>query len=121
MDGSGLRNMRRQRLITFAVVCVLVLIINTPGPLFAIGEYNGVWAGPETVTVPGYGSATETTGTVIYQEDQNTLYFFDPLFGAIQLIKSGSSGSFPHQFGRLSKVIKHILPKFRSLFIAQVI
>jgi hypothetical protein len=55
---------------------------------FGVGEYDGVWLGPETVNVPGYGSITETTGTVIYQKDQNTFSFWDSLFGSVDLIRS---------------------------------
>lgn len=84
--------MKKKSLSKMAIVflSLLILIINLPGIVFALGEYNGVWLGPETVTVPNYGSETEITGTVVYQEDQNTLNFWDPLFGSVDLIRSGN-------------------------------
>jgi hypothetical protein len=88
-------NTRSRQLITFALVGLLVLVINRPAPLFAIGEYDGFWSGPETVTVPGYGTETFTTGTLIYQEDQSTLYLMEPEIGTIQLIKSGGQWVLP--------------------------
>lgn len=88
-------NKKSRPLITFALVCLFVLIINTPVSLFAIGEYNGVWIGPENVTIPGYGIITETTATVIYQESENTLYFYDSMFGAIELAKYGAQWVLP--------------------------
>ena len=95
MDGRGSMNKRNRHLLTFAFVFVLVSLINTPASVFAIGEYDGLWVGPETITLPGYGSLTETTGTIIYQEEQNELYFFDSLFGTIQLIKSNNQWILP--------------------------
>lgn len=95
MKGRDLINNRSRQLITFWLVVLLVLIINKPVSLFAIGEYNGLWVGPETITVPGYGSDTATTGTIVYQEDENTLYIYDFLFGAVQLAKSGSNWVLP--------------------------
>jgi len=89
-------NKRNRKLVIFALVCFLFLIINMPDSLSAAGEYNGIWVGPETVTVPAYGvTITETTGTVFYQENDNALHFFDPLFGAVPLVKSGSKWILP--------------------------
>lgn len=84
-----------RHLLTFVFVFALVSLINTPASVFALGEYDGVWVGPETITIPGEGTSTETTGTLIYQEDQNTLYFFDPLFGSIPLIRSDAQWVLP--------------------------
>lgn len=81
--------------ITIIILSVLVLLLNLPGSGFALGEYDGVWLGPETVNVPGYEPETETTGTVIYQANQNTLNFWDPLFGSVDLIKSGNQWVLP--------------------------
>ncbi len=72
------------------VLSVWVLIINIPGTVFALGEYDGVWAGSETINVPDYGLMTETTGTVIYQENLNTLNFWDSEFGSVDLIRFGN-------------------------------
>lgn len=80
---------------TIIFLSLWILIINLSGIVFAAGEYDGVWLGPETITVPSYGLVTETTGTVIYQEDQNTLNFWDPMFGAVNLTKSGTQWILP--------------------------
>jgi hypothetical protein len=85
---------RRKQIITFTSACLFVLIINMPVSLFALGEYNGIWVGPENVNV-GNESITITTGTVIYQENEDTLHFFDPLFGAVQLAKSDGQWVLP--------------------------
>jgi PKD repeat protein len=81
--------------VAVVIVSLLISIINLPGSVFAMGEYDGVWLGSETINVPSYGSMTETTGTVIYQEDQNTLNFWDPMFGSVDLVRSGSQWVLP--------------------------
>ena len=89
-----MNNVSRQFL-SFSLVILLVLIINKPVSLFASGEYDGLWVGPETITIPGYGSETIENGTIIYQQDGNSVHFFDPLFGAVQLVKSGANWVLP--------------------------
>lgn len=89
--------MKKQSIFRMAIVSLSfwTLIISLPGAAFATGEYNGVWLGPETVNVPNYGSTTEITGTVVYQQDQDTLNFWDPLFGSIDLKRSGNQWVLP--------------------------
>jgi hypothetical protein len=77
------------------LACVIAWVINAPGSVFALGEYNGVWVGVETISIPGYGSFDETTGTVIYQEDENELFIYDPLLPSLRLIRSGSRWVLP--------------------------
>ncbi len=45
--------------IAIIILSVFIFIINLPGTVFAIGEYDGVWLGMETINVPNYGSMTE--------------------------------------------------------------
>ena len=95
MVANVLMHKRKMGLIKFALVCAMVLVINTPESILAAGEYDGVWLGPMTITVPGVGTTTETTGSVFYQEDENKLHFYDFLFGTVELIKSGSQWVLP--------------------------
>ena len=95
MEARGIINKRIRQLITFALVALFVLIINKPVTLFATGEYDGVWVGSVSIDVPGVLSFTDATGTMVYQENENTLYFFDSLFGAVQLVKSGGNWVLP--------------------------
>jgi len=91
----GVMKQKTKLKVAIIIVSLLIFLINLPGTVFAIGEYDGVWLGPETINVPGYGSMTETTGTVIYQEDQNTLNFWDPMFGSVDLVRSGNQWVLP--------------------------
>lgn len=89
-----MKNITRLRVV-IATLYVWLLIINLPGTVFAIGEYDGVWVGPEVVEVSGVELINETTGTVIYQEDQDTLGFWDPMFGSVDLVRSGNQWLLP--------------------------
>ena len=80
---------------TFLLAWVAAWVILATGPAFAVGEYNGVWVGVDTVSIPGYGSFDETTGTVIYQENANELFLYDPMLPALRLIKSGTDWILP--------------------------
>jgi hypothetical protein len=80
---------------TFLLAWVAAWVIFASGPAFAVGEYNGVWVGVDTISIPGYGSFDETTGTVIYQENANELFLYDPMLPALRLIKSGSGWVLP--------------------------
>lgn len=66
-----------------------------PADVFAVGEYDGIWIGTETINIPGYGVETETTGTVVYQKDANTLSFWDELLTSVDLVRSGSTWVLP--------------------------
>ena len=70
-------------------VFIILFAINTPTSLFALGEYDGVWVGQETISAAGQ-QETVTTGTIIYQESDNTFTVFDELFGNVALHKSGN-------------------------------
>ena len=86
----------KSRYSTFALAWVAALVIFfLSGPAFAVGEYNGVWVGVDTISIPGQVSFDETTGTVIYQENENELFLYDPLLPALRLIKSGSTWILP--------------------------
>jgi hypothetical protein len=78
-----------------ALAWVVAWVIFWSGNAFAVGEYNGVWVGVDTISIPGYGSFDETTGTVIYQENANELFLYDPMLPALRLIKSGSDWVLP--------------------------
>jgi hypothetical protein len=78
-----------------ALAWVVAWVIFWSGNAFAVGEYNGVWVGVDTISIPGHGSFDETTGTVIYQENENELFLYDPLLPALRLIKSGSNWILP--------------------------
>jgi hypothetical protein len=80
---------------TFVVACAAAVVIFSVSSALAVGEYNGVWVGVDTISIPGHGSVDETTGTVIYQENENELFLYDPLLPALRLIKSGSSWILP--------------------------
>jgi PKD repeat protein len=68
----------------------------SPSPLFAIGEYDGLWVGPVTVTVSALGEQeTVTTGSLVYQEDVETLALYDDLFNVFRLKKSGNQWILP--------------------------
>ena len=89
------KSLEALQLIAFVFIFVQVSLISTADVLFAAGEHDGIWVGPETIVIPGYETIVETTGTVVYQQDQNNLYFYDSLFGAVRLIKSGNQWSLP--------------------------
>lgn len=66
-----------------------------PADVFALGEYDGIWVGTETINIPGYGVEIETTGTVVYQKDANTLSFWDEIVTSIDLVRSGNGWMLP--------------------------
>lgn len=66
----------------------------SPLPLFAIGEFDGLWIGPVTVSVLGE-QETLTTGSIVYQEDDETLALYDDLFNVFRLKKSGNEWILP--------------------------
>lgn len=80
---------------TFVVACAAAVVFFSVNSALAVGEYNGVWVGVDTISIPGHGSFDETTGTVIYQENENELFLYDPLLPALRLIKSGSNWILP--------------------------
>ena len=55
----------------------------------AIGVYDGLWIGPETINFGGY-TETFDSFTIIYQESADTLYQFDEIIGKVKMIKSGN-------------------------------
>ena len=83
------------RHITFLLAWVAAWGVFASVPAFAVGEYNGVWVGVDTISIPGEVPFDETTGTVIYQENANELFLYDPMLPALRLIKSGSDWVLP--------------------------
>ncbi|UCF89915.1 MAG: DUF4214 domain-containing protein [Desulfobacterales bacterium] len=81
----------RKRILLFGLIG---LIISLPAHLFALGEIDGVWIGLETISFSGVREVV-TSGAVIYQEDDSTLYFFDDYFGTVELTKSGTQWILP--------------------------
>lgn len=81
----------------FTIVMLVVwgLLVSFSANAFGAGEYDGVWVGLQDIWVPGYLSETETTGTVIYQPDDNTLNLWDPLYGSVDLVRSGNQWILP--------------------------
>jgi hypothetical protein len=80
---------------TFVVACATAVVIFSVSSALAVGEYNGVWVGVDTISIPGQVPFDETTGTVIYQENENELFLYDPLLPALRLIKSGNNWVLP--------------------------
>jgi len=76
------------------LLCCIFLSFISPPPLLALGEYNGIWIGPVTVSIAGE-QVTETTGSILYQEDVETLSFWDSMLGVVRLEKSGSQWFLP--------------------------
>jgi hypothetical protein len=64
-------------------------IFTAPAPLFALGEYDGVWVGVETISFLGE-QYSEMTCSVVFQESDSALYCSDELFGSVPLVKSGN-------------------------------
>ena len=76
------------------VSCCIIFSFLCPAPLLALGEYDGIWIGPLTVSIDGE-QVSETAGLLLYQEDSETLSFYDPLFGVVRLKKSGNEWVLP--------------------------
>ena len=73
------------------LIIISIAAVFSPGFVFALGEYDGVWAGVQTITVPGYLYESEITGTAIYQNSQTSMSLYDPLYGSVTLVKSGDT------------------------------
>lgn len=86
-----------------------------PPPVLALGEYDGIWAGPVTVSIAGY-QESETVGSVFYQEDIETLSLWDPLFGVVRLKKSGNEWLLPSSLQTTLWGIQATLTDFRLTF-----
>jgi hypothetical protein len=70
------------------VIVLLAIIFTAPAPLFALGEYDGVWFGVDNWSVCGE-QGSEHMGVVIYQESDDMLWVRHLEIGVIKLIKSG--------------------------------
>ena len=85
------------RLIGFRLLALYAMLPTA----FADGIYDGVWLGTETATVPGIGTESEQTWTIIYQGGPDTLYAarqdFDNLdeATAMRLVRRGSNWILP--------------------------
>ncbi len=85
------------RLIGFRLLALYAMLPTA----FADGIYDGVWLGTETATVPGIGTESEQTWTIIYQDGPETLYAarqdFDNLdeATAMRLVRRGSNWILP--------------------------
>ena len=69
-------------------IVLLAVIFAAPVPLFALGEYDGVWFGVDNFSVCGE-SGSYDMGGVIYQESDDILWIGHIEIGIIKLIKSG--------------------------------
>jgi hypothetical protein len=72
----------------------VLIIINKPLFVFALGEIDGIWVGEETISILDEQVGV-MTGTIIFQESDSTLYLYDDLFGAVLLVKSGDQWVLP--------------------------
>lgn len=73
---------------------IFILIIGWPAAAGALGEYDGIWIGTETISIAGTTETVET-GSVFYQEDNDTMCFWDSLVGVVRLTKSGNQWILP--------------------------
>ena len=77
------------------ILCSLIILFKLPPSLFAQGQFDGVWSGIENITFGGE-NFSEVTGTIVFQENDRTLYLFDPLFPqGVRLVKSGNQWRLP--------------------------
>lgn len=76
--------MRKSLFIIF-IVSILTLTYTFT---FAAGEYDGVWFGTGTAVIAN-SSEGFPVATIFYQENADSLSFYDSLFGPIKLVKSG--------------------------------
>jgi hypothetical protein len=83
------------RIIKHVLVRALILLI-VLGPVgtSAAEALDGVWIGLQIISYGG-SAAEGTTGVVLYQEDDTTLYFYDEYFGSVPLEKSGAKFVLP--------------------------
>ncbi len=87
-------NIPRVRIL-FCLSIVLSLFITLSTNADALGEYDGVWVGSEAVSVPGYDTETLTAGSIVYQNDSNSLDIWDELLGTVTVVRSGSKWVLP--------------------------
>lgn len=88
--------MERENRLRFVLSILLWLLLGLlPCNIYALGEYDGVWVGTENINIPGYTYVSETTGTIFYQQSSTSLSFWDPIFGAIDLVPAGNQWILP--------------------------
>lgn len=97
------------------VSCCIIFSFLCPVPLLALGEYDGIWIGPLTVSIAGE-QESETAGSVFYQEDSETLSLWDSLFGVVRLKKSGNEWVLPSPLQTTFWDIEATLTDFRLNF-----
>jgi len=76
-------------------LCSLTIFIGLPPRLFAQGQFDGVWSGVENITFREQ-NFSEVTGSIVFQENDSTIFLFDPLFPqGVRLVKSGNQWILP--------------------------
>jgi len=74
---------------------ILTFFLSVPPCGHAIGAYDGVWVGEEIITVPGYGSESVTTFSILYQKNATTIQLWDEIINPVDLIYTDSAWRLP--------------------------
>ena len=107
--------LRRMTALTGIGLVIFLITIGWPSAAGALGEYDGIWIGPETVSIGGYTETVET-GSVFYQEDNDTMCFWDSLVGVVRLTKSGNQWVVPSPMKVTFMGVECTISDFRLTF-----
>lgn len=74
---------------------LLVIVgVNLPLRIFALGEFDGFWIADQDIYSEGIHERV-TSPTVIYQQSEGEMYFWDDVLDSVRLVKSGGRWILP--------------------------